>query len=256
MKQIIRGFVVVSLLSFAMTAIAQPTISQKMSSAKLQSLQTQSTSPTIKPEVEWKQLIDAIFSPKAVQIPFSAALEKGRSKQVFAFGNIYYSKGDLFVLNDQSSRGEEITNFATINGKLYAWEKGARRGKILKRVAKDTENLLIYLTDAAGIKRSLYFQSYREKPDDFIVTQQENIKTLEFKVVDHFVGIKIQENPLWLRSFIAYNCVAVTSTTELSVFEVNRPIPLEKIPDSVGILPPDIKFEPTNETVETYMVYL
>lgn len=247
-----------SLLSFAMPAIAQPISSE--ASTTPQSLQTTSAQPTLEPEVEWKQLIDAIFTPKAVKLTFStfsAIGEKENPRYSMQSGNIYYSNGELFVLYDESSQGEPNTNFATINGKLYAWENGAKEGEILKRIDKDTEALLIYMVDPAGFKRSVYFQSYREKPSDFNVTQQGDTKTILFKQVKwSFAGVKIQEHPFWLRSFVFCNCQSVKPFTPVSILEVSRPIPIEQVPESVKVLPPDVKFEPSEATVEYYLKYL
>lgn len=70
-----------------------------------------------------EQMLDAILIPKAVKLTFStfsAIGEKENPKYFVKSGNIYYSKGALFVLYGEGDIGEPNTNFATINGKLYA----------------------------------------------------------------------------------------------------------------------------------------
>ena len=95
------------------------------------------------------------------------------------------------------------------------------------------------------------------RPSDFDVTQQGDTKTILFKQVKwSFAGIKVQENPFWLRSFIFCNCQSVKPFTPIAIFEVNRPIPLEKIPKSIKVLPSDVTFEPSETTVENYRPYL
>ena len=180
MKQIMRGFVVVSLLSFAIPTIAQPIVNSE-ASIKSQSPSTPSVQFTADPKIELQQMLDAIFRPKAIRLSFRDSVEKGSVKRVISSGNMYYSNGELFVLYDKGSQGTPNTNFATINGKLYAWETGAKKGEILKRIGKDTEALLIYLIDIAGIKRSIYVQSYREKPNEFDVMREGDTKTILFR---------------------------------------------------------------------------
>jgi hypothetical protein len=258
MKRFFCGLAI-SVLVVGGSAIARSTTTLK-APTKHQSLQTVPVQSSVNPDIEWRQFIDAMFSPKAVKMAFnifSRIGDKESSKNVVASGNIYYSKGELFVLYDKNSKGEPNTNFATINGKLYAWETGTKQGTILKRIDEDTEALLIYSVDPAGFKRATYFDEYRKQPGKFSVMQQGDIKMILLKQVTRpFGGIEIQENPFWLRSFIFCDCQSVRPTTPVSVFEVNRPVPLEKIPDSVKVLTPDVKFEPSETTVEYYLKYL
>jgi hypothetical protein len=254
----IHALMMTLVLSLATLAIAHATTAQKIPPAKLPDPQTNPLSPVASPEVEVEQLNNSIFNPKAVQIPFGMSIEKGSSRQILASGTIYYSNGELFVRYDKNAENiKPNTNFATINGKLYAWETGAKQGKILKRRHKDTEELLVYLVDISIIKRSIYFQNYRETPDNFVVTQQGDTKTILFKPPIEFVaGIRIQEKPFWLKAFILCECKSITPNTSLTIFEVERPIPLEQIPKAVKALPPGVKFKATNETVDSYLIYL
>ena len=86
MKQIMRGFVMLVLLSFAMPAIAQPKKSQEISSAKLQSLQTQPTQPVTAPQAELQQILDAIFRPKAVKYLLAVFWRKAVSSKLPRLG--------------------------------------------------------------------------------------------------------------------------------------------------------------------------
>jgi len=256
MKRIFCGLAI-SLVIGGGFMFVQPT-RQKILAAQTQTEPSTSreSNSDIDLSVEGKQIANAILDPKAVKIPFSAFIEKGNSKQILASGTMYYSKGDLFVLNDKSDRENRSINYATIGGKLYRWKFGAKKGEILKRYTKDTEALLGYLLDVSLIKASIY-RDYREKPNNFLVSQEGDAKTILYKQISNgFAGIKIQESPFWMSSFLHCDCVSITSTTALTVFEINRPIPLEKIPDSVKVLPSGVKFKPTEDTVESDMVYL
>lgn len=251
MKKFIYGSATVLLFSFGVLTGSQPTTSTAL--ATQQNSETPSAQPLLDPEVEIQQFRDSLVKPKAIKIlfnGFSSTREEG-VKTVYDSGTIYYSKDELFVIYDKENK--EDTNFATIEGKLYAWRTGAKAGKILKRIDNDIKMLLIYLIDVSAIKRSIYFQSYRENPDDFSVTQDGDTKTILFKKVNRpFAGIRVQQNPFWLSSFLLCDCQSITPTTPLFGAEVSRPIPLDKIPDSVKVLPPDVEFEPTQETVESY----
>ncbi|UBF26023.1 hypothetical protein K9N68_31560 [Kovacikia minuta CCNUW1] len=256
MKRIFWALAILSLMSVGV--MITQTTHQKILAAQTQS--EPSTSKESNSEIdlstEGKQIENAVLGPKAVKIPFSAFIEKGNSKQILTSGNMYYSRGNLFVLHEKSDQKDRPINYATINGKLYRWEFGAKQGKILKRYARDTEALLSYLLDVSFIKGSVY-RNYREKPSNFLVSQEGDTKTILYKQISEgFAGIKIQESPFWMSSFLSCECVSITSTTALAIFEINRPIPLEKIPDSVKVLPSGMKFKPTEATVESDMVYL
>jgi hypothetical protein len=220
------------------------------------------SSPNSQVPLELKQVFQAIFEPKAVKIPFRIATVKGTSRKVTAAGTIYFARGDIFVIYDRVSGDSSGSfNYATVGGKLYSWRIGEKNGEILKRFPGDTIELVDYLIDPSMIMRYNYFEYYR-KPENFSVTKEQNSVTIMHKQNPYgFAGIKFSKSPLWLQTGIfapcnSSKCPPVTQKTELTLWEVDRPVSLEQIPAKIKSLPKTVKFQKSDQTVDSRLVYL
>jgi hypothetical protein len=218
-------------------------------------VQANPTSPT---NLAFKSVLDQLFTPKAVQIPFRAIDEKSKVTSTPYSGNIYFSQGEIFINYNEDAGGENAggenadnENFATIENKLYTWKSNATEGTILKRFPGDTLAFVMYMTDPSAIMRSVYI-NYLEKPQEFTVKSSGNgQKYLQFKTPNQgFNGLKLQENPFWLRGF------SFTDKTVTATLEIDPPIALEALPPVLYSLPKGITFKPSADTLKARMTYL
>ena len=224
-----------------------------------------------------REIFEAIFEPTAVKIPMRVFAEDGT---LIRASTIYYSEGELFSRSEPIESGAEPfggedneTNFATIDGSLYAWESNESVGKELTRFTGDTVSLVIYLTDWSIAMRSTYFHYLRE-PENFIATEDNGVTTLTFNDADtdtssdFFEGMRFSSDPLWMDALILNipdckrelapleNCSEADRTTQEITMEVGYPIPIEEIPADVKTLPEGVTFEPSPWTASSYMGYL
>lgn len=200
----------------------------------------------------------AIFEPQAVKIPFRYTKETVDGEDILQAGTMYYSKGDLFILNEMPEATNWTTNFATINGELYTWESGEKSGLKLTRFKGDTIELLDYWIDPALIMRFTYLD-YQAQPEAFEVIAQpdEKLYLKRKNVPNGFVGMRIEESPHWMSALVTRQCGEEGCLTdEIFALEVDRPIPIDAIPDAIKGLPEDVTFEPSEQTADSYMTYL
>jgi len=203
---------------------------------------------------------EALFEPEAVEIPVRTVSASG---DILNEATLYYSQGDLFYLYKTAEPAGIYRNFATVDGELYTWPTGASTGQKLTRFTGDTTELLDYIVDFSLIKRSAYGE-YLDTPESFEVNESDGVTTLKYKDgVEPFVGIQFVQEPLWLSSLImeaspnASRCDdADCHETARIYIEVAPPIPLSAIPSEVQTLPEEVTFEPSEQTADTFMVYL
>lgn len=205
----------------------------------------------------------AIFEPEAVKIPFQYVKETAAGTEVLQSGAMYYSQGDLFILNDPvDSSPLNIatwgTNFATVDGELYAWNPEETTGLQLTRFQGDTIELLDYWIDPAMLMRFTYLD-YQQKPENFKVIEVGEETYLQRKEATYgFAGMRIAESPHWMSALVTLGCQEETcpTTGETFTVEIGRPIPIEAIPEDVRTLPSEITFEPSDQTADSYLIYL
>lgn len=205
----------------------------------------------------------AMFEPEAVKIPFQYVKETAAGQEILQSGNIYYSKGDLFILNDllkedTSGITDWGTNFATIDGQLYSWKTGADSGVQLTRFQGDTIELLDYWVDPAMLMRFTYLD-YQQKPEDFeVITVGEETYLRRKSAPYGFAGMRVETAPHWMSALVTISCkeTVCDASEETYVIEIDRPIPIEAIPADVQTLPEGITFEPSTQTADSYLTYL
>jgi hypothetical protein len=200
----------------------------------------------------FKDVLDQLFKPAAVQIPFRFVTTTGKARSVNYAGNIYFSNGAIFINYEGDVPDEE--RFATIGDKLYTWKPNVAEGQILKRFPGDTLAFVMYMIDPSAIMRSIYSE-YLTKPQDFTTaTATDGSKSLLFKKVQSgFKGIRIQPQPFWLKAFLLESAKGGMSTGSL---EVDAPIALAQLPKELTILPTGIKFKPSDNSLKDRMTYL
>ncbi len=193
-------------------------------------------------------VLDQLFKPAAVQIPFRFITTPKGDRVVNYAGNIYFSQGAVFVNYDGAQDDEQ---FATIDGQLYMWKASASTGEILTRFPGDTLAFVMYMVDPAAIMRSIYSQ-YLEKPKEFnVTTAADGTRSLLLKQAQSgFKGIRIQPQPFWLRAFLLEN------QNDVGSLEIDPPIALEQLPQELLVLPPGVKFERSKSTLKERMTYL
>jgi hypothetical protein len=219
----------------------------------LQSMRSQVEKAPDKPtNLALNDVLNQLFTAPAVQVPFRQTIEKAGVKTIAYSGSIFFSQGDLFINYDKTTDDE---NFATINGKLYAWQANAKQGKTITRFPGDTLGFLMYMIDPSAIMRSIY-TNYLDDPKAFITKiPQPNQKILLLKeAVSGFQGITIQEKPLWLKGF-AFSDPA-NPDKGIGRLEIDAPVALEALPKVLYTLPAGIQFQPSKETLKERMVYL
>jgi hypothetical protein len=201
----------------------------------------------------FKDVLDQLFKPAAVQIPFRFVTATAGVRSVNYAGNIYFSNGAIFINYDGETPDEE--RFATIDDKLYTWKPNVTEGQILKRFPGDTLAFVMYMVDPSAIMRSIY-SVYLAKPQDFTtVTATDGSKSLLFKKVQSgFKGIRIQPQPFWLKAFLLE--AAKEKGQGLGSLEVDAPIALTQLPKELTILPTGIKFKPSDNSLKERMTYL
>jgi hypothetical protein len=197
-------------------------------------------------------VLDQLFKPAAVQIPFRFVTEAKGDRVVNYAGNIYFSQGAIFINYDA---GQDDEQFATIGDKLYVWKAGKTEGQILTRFPGDTLAFVMYMVDPSAIMRSIYSQ-YLEKPKDFnVTTAADGTRSILFKQVQSgFKGIRIQPQPFWLKGFLLEN--QGDKGMSVGSLEVDAPIALEQLPQGLLVLPSDVKFQPSKGTLKERMTYL
>jgi hypothetical protein len=219
----------------------------------LQSMRSQVEKAPDKPtNLALNDVLNQLFTAPAVQVPFRQTVEKAGVKTIAYSGSIFFSQGDLFINYDKTTDDE---NFATINGKLYAWKNNAKQGKTITRFPGDTLGFLMYMIDPSAIMRSIY-TNYLDDPKLFTTkTTEPNQKALLLKeAVSGFQGITIQEKPFWLKNFV-FNDPA-NPAKGIGRLEIDAPIALEALPKVLYTLPAGIQFQPSKETLKERMVYL
>jgi hypothetical protein len=201
----------------------------------------------------FKDVLDQLFKPVAVQIPFRFVTETGKERSVNYAGNIYFSAGAIFINYDGDAVDEE--RFATIADKLYTWKPNVAEGQILKRFPGDTLAFVMYMVDPSAIMRSIYSE-YLAKPQDFTTAiATDGSKSLLFKKVQSgFKGIRIQPQPFWLKAFLVES--PKDKVMGVGSLEIDAPIGLTQLPSELTILPTGIKFKPSDNSLKERMTYL
>jgi hypothetical protein len=235
----------------AVTIATQPDTAYR---AGVESMYAQvNADPTTPTNRAFKDVLDQLFKPAAVQIPFRFVTETAGVRSVNYAGNIYFSNGAIFINYDGDAVDEE--RFATIEDKLYTWKPSAAEGQILKRFPGDTLAFVMYMVDPSAIMRSIY-SAYLTKPQDFTTAiATDGSKSLLFKKVQSgFKGIRIQPQPFWLKAFLLE--AAKDQGMSMGSLEVDAPIALAKLPQELTILPTGIKFKPSDNSLKERMTYL
>ena len=218
-------------------------------------------SPKKEVPAEFKETFQAVFEPAAVKIPFRTMRVKGTDRKILEDGVIYFAKGQIVVKHNSTLPNATIPDLATIEGKLYAWTLGKKEGQILKRFTGDTIELVDYLIDPALFMRYTYFD-YKRSPNDFTANNTQNSTTILRKKFPYgFMGIRFSSAPLWLETIMITNCNTetcppVTADTELTQFEIDRPISIPQIPSELLKLPKNVKFVQSAGSVDQYLSYL
>ncbi|NJM46234.1 MAG: hypothetical protein HC860_08670 [Alkalinema sp. RU_4_3] len=260
LKTIWRRSVVVVIMAIACCFIGlapvQADVAAKPDPAYLEGLQSMRNQVAKAPDqptnLALNDVLGQLFTAPAVQVPFRQTVEKAGGKTIAYSGSIFFSQGDLFINYDKTTDDE---NFATINGKLYAWQNNAKQGKTMTRFPGDTLGFLMYMIDPSAIMRSIY-QSYLEDPKSFTVqTTEPNQKVLMLKeALSGFQGLTIQEKPFWLKNFMFSD--PADPAKGIGRLEIDAPVALESLPKVLYTLPAGVQFQPSKETLKERMVYL
>jgi hypothetical protein len=199
-----------------------------------------------------KDVLQQLFNPPAVQIPFRFVTDKAGVKVTNYAGDIYFSQGAIFINYNESNNDD---HFATIDNKLYTWKTGKPEGETLKRFPGDTLAFVMYMIDPAAIMRSIYVQ-YLDEPQKFTVKPGMNgEKSILFKQVKNgFKGIRVQSKPFWLKGFLL--AAAPEKGGQTGSLEIDAPIALAAIPQTLLTLPQGVTFKPSQETLRNRMTYL
>lgn len=146
-------------------------------------------------------VLDQLFQPAAVQIPFRFVTGSGAARSVNYAGNIYFSRGAIFITYDSTDGADE--RFATVDNQLYTWQPGQPAGKILKRFPGDTLAFVMYMIDPSAIMRTMY-DHYLAQPNRFNrVLERQGVESILLKQPQNgFKGIQVQTEPFWLRAFM------------------------------------------------------
>jgi hypothetical protein len=213
-------------------------------------------SPKREVPAEFKEVFQAVFEPAAVKIPFRTVQLKGSDRQILADGVIYFAKGQLVVKHNSTLAKANTPDFATIGDQLYAWKPGEKQGKILKRYTGDTIELVDYLIDPALLMRYTYFD-YKRSPKDFTVNNIQSSTTILRKNAPYgFVGIRFKSETSIIAPCKTETCSEVAANTELTQFEIDRPIPISQIPTELLKLPKNVKFTQSAGSVDQFLSYL
>jgi hypothetical protein len=243
-----------SWLLYAMPVQADPIAPDAAYRAGVESMYAQvKAEPNTPTNRAFKDVLDQLFKPAAVQIPFRFVTETAGARSVNYAGNIYFSNGAIFINYDGETPEEE--RFATIADKLYTWKPNVTEGQILKRFPGDTLAFVMYMVDPSAIMRSIYGE-YLTKPQDFTTAiATDGSKSLLFKKVQSgFKGIRIQPQPFWLKAFLLESPQGKGSG--VGSLEVDAPITLTELPKELTILPTGIKFKPSENSLKERMTYL
>lgn len=202
----------------------------------------------------------AIFEPDAVKISFREIGDYSNGREIQVVGEIYYSEGDIFLLNFAKGETNPPANFATVDGDLYRWTPDEPTGEKLTRYPGDAAALAAHFIDPAAIAQKIYQQT-QSQPDLFTQTAVEGGTDYEYKDASViFRGIRVLEEPLWLKQFISYSgCFGDQCSPERRaryIFEIDRPLPVNEIPDEVRQLPKDVNFEPSERTARDFITRL
>jgi hypothetical protein len=210
---------------------------------------------------EISQMFHALFDAPAVKITVRGVSEEGAQRATIPSKTIYFSKGDIFIIPDPidstSTRPPEKEEFfATLNGKVYTWREGSKGGQILSRLPNDTIAFLLYSIDPGMMMGSLYRDYYQQKPQDFIKTKQGENQRLMFKQPKSgFAGVVVRENPFWLTG-ILFETQDSKQPKVLWGLEVDPPVPLQVLPETIKQLPKGVNFTPSGATLKNWAVYL
>ncbi|MGB3295419.1 MAG: hypothetical protein WBB01_20745 [Phormidesmis sp.] len=205
--------------------------------------------------IELKEIYEAIFEPPAVKIPFRVVRESAESEETLYSTAIYYSQGEIVFVDDaESTLPNRLDSFITVGDDLYTWAPGAQTGEILSRFTGDTVELVDFLINPIPLMRYLYL-AYSASPEAFSATET-NSETFvqEDGAIEGLVGIRLQQDPLWLSAGVFDVPPNETaSDTDRLVVEIDPPIPLETIPPEIQSLPEGIIFEPSENTVNSFL---
>jgi hypothetical protein len=213
-----------------------------------QQIQASPNTPTNR---AFKDVLDQLFQPNAVQIRFRSVETTGGERKVGYSGNLYFSQGQLFINYDQT---QDDAAFATIDGKLYTWRIGAKDGEILKRFKGDTLAFLMYMIDPSAIMRSVYSE-FLERPKQFTTTTTQGIQTLQMKENQGGIhGIQVATKPFWLKTLLFEKPAALGLLQ--GRLEIDPPIALDALPKELAVLPKGVKFKASEGDLRQRMQYL
>ena len=207
---------------------------------------------------ELKEVYEAIFEPPAVEIPFRVLRESGESEEILYSTAIYYSQGDIVFIDDaESTLSNRPNSFVTQGDDLYTWATDEQTGEILTRFPGDTVELVDFLINPIPLVRYLYL-AYRSSPEAFTVTTVEDETFVqETGVIEGLAGIRFKTDPLWLSAGV-FGDASDENASEAArlIVEIDPPIPLETIPSEIQNLPEGIAFEPSENTVDSFLPQL
>lgn len=213
-------------------------------------------SQSIPPELA--EVYKAIFEPPAVKIPFRVVRESDQSQEILYSTAIYYSQGEIVFVDDaESPLPNRLNSFITLGDNLYTWAPGAQTGEILSRFTGDTVELVDFLINPIPLVRYLYL-AYSASPEAFSVTATDGETFVrEDGVIEGLVGIKFQRDPLWLSAGVFGDRLTEDAAdADRLVLEIDPPIPLETIPPELQTLPEGVTFEPSENTVNNFLIEL
>ena len=148
-------------------------------------------------------------------------------------------------------------SFVTQGDALYTWATDAQTGEIFTRFMSDTVELVDFLINPVPLVRHLYLV-YSASPEAFTVTEADGETFVqETGGIEGLVGIRFQQDPLWL-SAGAFNDASNENAADATrlMIEIDPPIPIETIPPDVQSLPESITFEPSENTVDSFILDL
>ena len=156
---------------------------------------------------------------------------------------VYYTVNELYIQNDK-----EGWNIVSSGNKIYEWKVGHKTGLIIEANEKDLIDYIIYLTDPAGFKISIY-KKYLKDQKRFIVEPRQNSKLLKLRKPTYGIqSVEISENPFWLLSIKGLD----------PYFEISVTLPeeVQEVAPDIKKIPDFVEFKESDNTLRMHLEYL
>jgi len=205
-------------------------------------------------QVSYPELIEvarALFDPPGVAIDFSDTTVDPDGAAQTTTGTIWYVRGRLVLEYREVPDGEKPRTIATVGDRLLSWRFGEREAVSYRRYDGDVIEVLLNLVDPMLHKTAIYY-AYLRDPSRFTPARDGDSLKLHFEKGEGLAASNtVLLSPLWFREH--------TFTTKRGgtvSWTVERPRPVDELPDHLRSLPDGLVVKPTAATIREILEYI